>query len=801
MFTSSNNNNNTILDRQTIRWGDLNFVRPRAEEKPPLIGTLLTSNILKLKITGLDLLGTYSWGIYTQETLLNISATDTGTFTLTGSDTEQDIDIRMVDNVYAPNNTYYFGMRKEGGEEKIQIRFTTGQNLVKATGTDIINSLPGGSVTYNGLEINTTNNKIITEGSLELNDITTFDNTKIPTNLAVQTFVNNAITNFDLDTNTDFTDLKTRVSNVETDKRDISDSYSQTEVDTKDTNTLTSANNYTDGEIVTLSNSVTANLADKEDVANKGVAGGYASLDGAGLVPSSQLPSFVDDILEFANLAGFPATGETGKIYVALDTNKTYRWSGSAYIELKDDTAIWGEVSGTLSNQTDLQSALNTKFDKTGGGITDQTYLRNTVNNANFPALVLNNFVSGGNGANASVSLSSLITQPSYPYTLATASIGSNLITKRTTGVNAQLTVQISNPSLGFESVFRFENTKNTSLVELDLNSQKIINLATPTDSNDGVNKSYVDGLDAQNVKLTGNQTIAGTKTFSSPVVGQDPTASNHLTTRNFVDPENKILNQILTVKNRFATAGLVFDSWKAYKLEEVYKKILAEGKVNDLPDVLLIPELSTDLENNPTSTVLVNLGTSSATFTINNTTATGLIVNNVFAPRTAGANVFVASTFAIGEEDVSYFYNSRNISVTGTDGYCFGNSALGGSSSPRCSSNTLRLARYDQSVVGIYTYTTSTTNYSSFASSYDANIQTFYQYQGQTELLNPSNATLDGDGRATKSTNFESGNIKLFNTITNAESFNSEVRNLMAFKNKLNANQRLNINSLINNL
>lgn len=80
-----------------------------------------------------------------------------------------------------------------------------------------------------------------------------------------------------------------------------------------------------------------------------------------GLVPSSQLPSYVDDVIEGANLAAFPVTGETGKIYVALDTGRTYRWSGSAYVELTDATAVWGSISGTLSNQTDLQSALTAR--------------------------------------------------------------------------------------------------------------------------------------------------------------------------------------------------------------------------------------------------------------------------------------------------------------------------------------------------------------------------------------------------------------------------------------------------------
>ena len=64
----------------------------------------------------------------------------------------------------------------------------------------------------------------------------------------------------------------------------------------------------------------------------KGQANGYASLGADGLVPSTQLPSYVDDVLEFANFAAFPATGESGKIYIALDTNKTYRWSGSIYV-------------------------------------------------------------------------------------------------------------------------------------------------------------------------------------------------------------------------------------------------------------------------------------------------------------------------------------------------------------------------------------------------------------------------------------------------------------------------------------
>lgn len=66
----------------------------------------------------------------------------------------------------------------------------------------------------------------------------------------------------------------------------------------------------------------------------RGANNGLAGLDGSGKVPSAQLPAFVDDVVEYANLAAFPGSGESGKIYVALDTNKTYRWGGSSYAEI-----------------------------------------------------------------------------------------------------------------------------------------------------------------------------------------------------------------------------------------------------------------------------------------------------------------------------------------------------------------------------------------------------------------------------------------------------------------------------------
>ena len=116
-----------------------------------------------------------------------------------------------------------------------------------------------------------------------------------------------------------------------------------------------------------LSESVTTHIADKSNphqvtkeqvglsnVTNDaqvkryemGVASGVATLDESGKVPSSQLPSFVDDIVEADSLDEFPEVGEVGKIYLAKDTNIIYRWSGSKYVEISSSLAL-GETSST----------------------------------------------------------------------------------------------------------------------------------------------------------------------------------------------------------------------------------------------------------------------------------------------------------------------------------------------------------------------------------------------------------------------------------------------------------------------
>ena len=107
-----------------------------------------------------------------------------------------------------------------------------------------------------------------------------------------------------------------------------------------------------------------------------GAAGGVASLDSTGKVPAGQLPAFVDDVQEYETLSAFPETGSDGVIYIATDTNLTYRWSGSQYVEISPSLAL-GTTSSTAYRGDYGQIAYNhsqitngnphgTTYDETG---------------------------------------------------------------------------------------------------------------------------------------------------------------------------------------------------------------------------------------------------------------------------------------------------------------------------------------------------------------------------------------------------------------------------------------------------
>ena len=79
---------------------------------------------------------------------------------------------------------------------------------------------------------------------------------------------------------------------------------------------------------------------------SKGAPNGLASLNESGIIPSAQLPSYVDDVIEVDTFSNLPGTGESGKIYIVQNTNLTYRWSGTDYVEISKSLAL-GETSST----------------------------------------------------------------------------------------------------------------------------------------------------------------------------------------------------------------------------------------------------------------------------------------------------------------------------------------------------------------------------------------------------------------------------------------------------------------------
>ena len=121
--------------------------------------------------------------------------------------------------------------------------------------------------------------------------------------------------------------------------------YTETEVNTKLATKSNTGHTHTKSEITDLA---TWARADTKPLYNFSEIGGSVDVTRqlSGKIPEANLPSYVDDVLEYNSKSNFPKSGETGKIYVDISTNLTYRWGGSAYVEISPSLAL-GETSGT----------------------------------------------------------------------------------------------------------------------------------------------------------------------------------------------------------------------------------------------------------------------------------------------------------------------------------------------------------------------------------------------------------------------------------------------------------------------
>ena len=236
-----------------------------------------------------------------------------------------------------------------------------------------------------------------------------------------------------------------------------------------------------------------------------------------GKVPASELPSYVDDVIEVADYAALPTTGEIGKIYVTLDNNKIYRWSGSIYIEIAANNSIWGAITGTLSNQLDLQAALDAKQNTLVSGTSIKTLEgQSLLGSGNIDLsksdVGLGN-VDNTSDANKPIStatqtaldLKANTSQLHDAVTIATA----NGLSLSTQALSLGLASSTLNGALSSTDWNTFNNKQNA------LSGTGFVKISGTTISYD--NNTYA--LDSAVVKLTGTQTISGLKTFSGAIV------------------------------------------------------------------------------------------------------------------------------------------------------------------------------------------------------------------------------------------------------------------------------------------
>jgi len=274
----------------------------------------------------------------------------------------------------------------------------------------------------------------------------------------------------------------------------------------------------------------------------------------------------------------------------------------------------------------------------------------------------------------------------------------------------------------------------NTALVALgNLQAQITANIANTA------------SLDAQNVKITGNQTIAGTKTFSAPVVGVNPTANNHLVTRSSLDPSNLVYNQLETVRSRFITAGLVWDDLKFYYLRNLYFRILAITQV--LPDILLLPLMSADLTA-PGSTRLINLGTLASVINIADSTVGGMInqAEGVFDTSALSGTERITTDIPNYTNNFTLFSKTQKFNTANQFLWSSGNV----SNSVRFFFGNFTKIIYD--IQGVATVVTSTPVYTTTAQ----NLVAVGQAGGQafSQIINPTTNARDQLANATLATN-----------------------------------------------
>lgn len=282
-----------------------------------------------------------------------------------------------------------------------------------------------------------------------------------------------------------------------------------------------------------------------------GVANGVAELDSNGLVPAAQLPSFVDDVLEFATFSDLPATGEAGKIYVTLDTNLTYRWGGSTYVEISQSLAL-GETETTAyrgdrgaaayaHGVTNKGSAFANdlyKITTNGEGhVTTATPMTKTLFETMYEIYPTLKVEITGNSTSGYVS--------NYSPTEIQTAIGNGFMILGYNSVFGQLNYLNSDGS-GNEVFQAIEKDNNTDM--------RLISFIIASDKSVTIFKQAF-------VTLNTQQTFTAKKTYNIlPESSVAPTTANQFTNKNYVDTkQNQVLYGTSAPSNSLGVNGDIY--------------------------------------------------------------------------------------------------------------------------------------------------------------------------------------------------------------------------------------------------
>ena len=233
---------------------------------------------------------------------------------------------------------------------------------------------------------------------------------------------------------------------------------------------------YVDAEITTLKNTLQTSMNTKADAASVTQSLSTKADLVNGVVPSNQLPSYVDDVLEYANLISLPIVGESGKIYVTLDTNKIYRWTGTTYIEISPtsgnaDSATKLATPRTISATGDATWSVS--FDGSSDTTSSLTLANTGVSSGTYQQVTVDLKGRVTNGTNAPVETTYSTTNPALSITngtIQTLTLGENgtLITDLVSGQSMTVLIPTTSYTLN-TSGFTVVNTFTLSATNLNV--------------------------------------------------------------------------------------------------------------------------------------------------------------------------------------------------------------------------------------------------------------------------------------------------------------------------------------------